>query len=265
MLKSIMGANLLFVITLLSYSCEKEKIKATHPVTDQQSVRLKEIVVLNSPTPYFHFGYNNASYIANLSYSSGRHVYNYFYEKGRIDSVSSSSADASYLLYQYNGQQVKSVQQYDATGLKKTVLITYDNLNRVIKMEWRAISSAVVEKLVEFQYYDNGNLSQMKKIYPGSRVTSTTLYQAYDTKRNVDAFSIFQDFAEQVILLPAVRFQYNNPTKMEVTSGANERIIEHTYLYNDSLPVERNSVTRVTAGPSAGQIFTGKTVFSYYE
>lgn len=259
---------LLVVILLLTAVACRDKDTGPSPNTphlsDQQTVRVKEIVVRNSPSPYYHFTYDDSGYVTSLNYSSSLYYYEYFYKNQRIDSVTSSSIDARYLLYRYNDQKVTSVLQYDLTGLRQTVSIQYDNRNRVIKMEWRPTSSPPEEKLTEFEYYDNGNVSRMKTTYPVSGITSTVTYEAYDNKRSVDGFGIFKEFFDHVILLPSVRLQYNNPTRMKIVSGPNERTIQHDYVYQDSLPLQRNSTTQVTAGSSAGQTFTGQTTFSYY-
>lgn len=234
------------------------------PPSDRIDVPLKEIAVRNSPSPYYGFTYNDSGYVKSINFSSGLFIYNYYYKNNLIDSVTSNSTDARYLLYRYSAQLVKSVQQFDDSGLRLTVFISYDRFDRVIRMEWRPTSTPPDEKIVEFEYYDNGNLKRMKSTYPGSGITTIVDYEAYDNKRGVEGFGIFKDFMDHLIFLPRAKFQYNNPVRMKVVSGPNERIIRHEYVYRDSLPVERNSTTQVTAGPSAGQQFTIYTAFTYY-
>lgn len=260
--------RLLLAVLLLSIAacCDKDAgpLPDITSVTDQQNVRVKEIVVRNSPSPYYHFTYDDSGYVTTLRYSDDLYVYDYFYKNRRIDSVTTSSTDARYLLYRYNDHKVTSVLQYDNTGLRQTVSIKYDNRNRVIRMEWQPTSSPPFEKFTEFEYYDNGNVSHMKTTYPASGTTSTVTYEAYDNKMNVDGFGIYQDFFDHLIFLPAVKFQQNNPTRMKVVSGPNERTIQHDYTYQGSLPIQRNSTTQVTSGPGSGQNFTAQTTFSYY-
>lgn len=234
------------------------------PVTDQYEVRVRDIVVTNSPSPYYGFAYNDSGYVTSLNYASSLYIYHYYYKNQRIDSVTSTSTDARYLLYNYTGKLVTSVDQFNDAGKWLVASIQYDQQNRVSKMTWRQKSATEFDKVSEFTYYDDGNVKQLKTTYPTTGITSVVDYEAYDNKRGVDGFNIFKDFMDHVILLPGVRFQYNNPVRMKIVSGPNERIIRHDYVYRDSLPIERNSHTQVTAGPSAGQAFTVHTTFSYY-
>jgi len=257
----------IMVLYMMQASCHcKDALPPAvkHPPTDRVDVPLKEIVVRSSPSPHYGFTYNDSGYVKSINFSSGLFTYNYYYKNNLIDSVTSNSTDARYLLYRYSAQLVKSVQQYDDTGLRLTVFIDYDRFDRVTKMEWKPTSAPPDEKIVEFEYYDNGNLKRMKSTYRASGISSVVDYEAYDNKRGVEGFGIFKDFMDHLVFLPRAKFQYNNPVRMKVVSGPNERIIRHEYVYRDSLPVERNSITQVTAGPSAGQQFTGHTTFTYY-
>lgn len=264
---SIPFARLLPVALALGLSacCDKDGAPAgSQPLTDRQSVRLKEIVIRNTPSPYYAFEYNDSGYITRVSFEDDMVVYNYFYKNRRIDSVTTSMTDAAYLLYRYQDQKVIRVEQYDQTRLRQVTHIHYDSRNRVSRMEWRPTTSPPEEKNTTFEYYDNGNLSRMISTYPANGLSTTVTYDAYDNKRNVDGFGVAKDFSEHLILLPAVRVQINNPTRMKIVSGPNERTITYDYTYRDSLPLQRNGTGQVTAGPNAGQSYTTQTTFTYY-
>lgn len=269
-MRIIRAANtgILSVIVLLSVAscCNKDAAPSptSTPISDKQDVRLRELSIQNSPTPYYGFTYDDSGYVTSLNFASGLSIYFYFYKNGRIDSVRTSLPDSTYLLYRYTGDQVSSVLEYNFSGLRQTTFIRYDSRGRVSRMEWRPIVTGLFEKTKEFTYYDNGNLSQMTSTYPSTGNTSIVTFEAYDNKRNVDGFDVYKEFFDHMIFLPTVRFQINNPTRMKMVTGINERVVQQSYVYRDSLPLERNAAMQVTGGPSTGQSFTSRTTFSYY-
>lgn len=265
---SAANVGILSVIVLLTVAscCNKNETPSPtlKPISDKQDVRLRELSIQNSPTPYYGFTYDDSGYVTSLNFASGLCIYFYFYKNGRIDSARTSLPDSTYLLYRYTGDQVSSVLEYGLTGLRQTTFIRYDNKGRVSRMEWRPISTTLFEKTKEFTYYDNGNLSRMTSTYPATGNTSIVAFEAYDDKRSVDGFDVYKEFFDHMIFLPTVRFQINNPTRMKLITGINERMVQQSYVYRDSLPLERNAAMQVTAGPSSGQSLTSRTTFSYY-
>ncbi|WP_315818815.1 hypothetical protein [Paraflavitalea speifideaquila] len=232
--------------------------------TDRFVVLLKEVNVRNTATPFYHFTYNDSGYVTRLSYHEDMYVYEYFYKSGRIDSVTSSSTDAKYFLYRYTNQRVSSVQQYDNAGLKITISIRYDDRGRVTHMDWQPVNNGPDEKHTVLTYYDDGNVKRVESSYPATAQVSISDFEAYDNKKCVDGFAVSRDFLEHVILLPQVRFQLNNPTRTKSVNGPFVREAQFNYVYHGNLPIERHSVTRVTAGPTAGDSYTGFTSFTYY-
>jgi hypothetical protein len=232
--------------------------------TDRFDVLLKEVNARNVASPFYHFTYNNEGYVTRLSYHEDMYVYEYFYKKGRIDSVTSSSTDARYFLYRYTNQRVSSVLQYDNSGLKLTVSIRYDDRGRVTHMDWQPVNNGPDEKHTVFTYYEDGNVKRVENSYPATGLVGITDFEAYDNKKCVDGFAVYRGFLEHAILLPSVKFQLNNATRTKSVDGPYVRESQLNYVYRDNLPIERHSVTRVTAGPSAGDSHTGFTSFTYY-
>ena len=259
---------MLSAIVLLAVACSKKDhgviTRPTIPATDQQTVRLKEMVVQNEPTPHFAFTYNDSAYVSTISFAANLFTYRYFYKDRRIDSVSTSSTDGTYLLYRYEGELVTSIEQYDRDGLAMIVAIGYDKRNRVTNIEWKPLTSGI-PKTTTFEYYGNGNLYAMKTVYPASKTISLVSFEAYDDQKNVEGFAVFKDFFDHMTFLPAVKFQYNNPTKVSIIRGNNRIELQHEYTYKDSLPVQQKTTAQITDGSGKAQTLTGLTTYTYFE
>jgi len=258
---------LLSSIVLTTVACSKKDHpnlpQLPTPHTDKQTVQLKEIVSQDEPSPHFAFTYDDSSYVSTASFAGNFVTYHYFYKNQRIDSVSTLLQDGTYLLYRYEGQQVTRVEQYGHTGLAQIISISYDRRNRVTSMEWKPVTSGD-GKTVTFDYYGDGNLHAMKSFYPASGLTALVTYEAYDDKKNVDGFAVFKDFFDHLILLPGVKFQYNNATKVSMLRGANKLDVQHEYTYNNDLPVQQKTTMHITDGTGKSQTLTGLTTYSYY-
>lgn len=250
---------------LLSACCDKDDPGAGgKPVTDRFTVLLREVNVRQSASPFYYFRYDDSGYVTQLSYAEDMYVYHYYYKQGRIDSVTSSSTDARYFLYRYTSQRVSRVEQFDDQGLRLTVFIRYDERGRVKQMYWQPASSQPAEKHTVFTYYGNGNLKHLENTFPATAQTTIVEFDAYDEGKAVDDFGVYKGFLEHLILLPGVRFYYNNPTRVKESNGVDVRLTSLQYQYRGSLPVEKRSATQVIEGPSAGTSYSGFTAYTYY-
>jgi hypothetical protein len=258
--------TMLCVLAIAGTACSKRDIRlpgGIPPSTDQQTVKLKEIITENEPTPSFTFTYDDSGYVSTAGFAGELMTYRYFYKNQRIDSVSTSATNGTYLLYRYTGAFVSKVEQHDRNGLALTVAILYDRFNRVSSMEWRPVSSGTA-KTTTFDYYGNGNLHAMKTYYPATGTISLTTYQAYDNKKNVDGFAVFKDFFDHIVLLPSVRLQHNNPTKISMLRGNNRIEVQNEYTYSDDLPIQQRSTAQISDGSGKEQTLTTFTSFNYY-
>ena len=257
---------LLCVLAIAGTACKKETARlpgSQPPPTDQQTVKLREIITENEPGPSFNFTYDQAGYVSTAGFAGELVSYRYFYKNQRIDSVSTNAPDGTYLLYRYTGAFVSKVEQLDHHGLALIVAITYDRFNRVSSMEWRPVSSGTA-KTTTFDYYGNGNLHAMKTYYPATGNTSLTTYQAYDDKKNVDGFAVFKEFFDHIVLLPTVKLQHNNATRISMLRGNNRIEVENEYSYRDDVPVQQRSTARIKDGSGEEHTLTTLTSYSYY-
>jgi len=261
-------------------SCKKDKgtmVDPPDPIpTDPPAptIFLKDIVIPNLPSPYYHFEYNADGKAVFSSFASDLFRYNIIYGENKIMEMRNNLAFGSDTLrYFYdNAGRVAAVNYIDLTGrLYIKVFLTYDG-PKLIKLErWRLLGvNFVLNKSMTLSYYADGNLREIIDHRPAvnGQVESTSIdrFEEYDDKINVDGFSlIHNDFFDHVILLPGVQIQKNNPLREVVTGDGTNYVVDYTYLYNDKkAPVTKTGNMVFTNGTNAGSTFETKSMFSYY-
>jgi len=271
---------LLFIASTILLSCKKEKGTITDqpvptpPDPPAPAVFLKDIVIPNLPSPYYHFEYNASGKATFSSFASDLFRYDIIYSGNKITEMRNNLAFGSDTLrYFYdNAGRVAAVNYIDLTGrLYIKVFFTYDE-SKLIKLErWRIVGgNFVVNKTMTLSYYPDGNLKEIVDHRPAvnGNVESTMIdrFEQYDDKINVDGFSlIHNDFFDHVILLPGVQIQKNNPLKEIVTGDGTNYVVDYTYLYNDNkAPLTKTGNLVFTNGANAGASFETKSMFSYY-
>jgi hypothetical protein len=275
---------LLFIATIVLFSCKKEKGAIFQqspppppppPDATVPAVLLKDIVIPNLPSPYYHFEYNSDSTISVAAFASDFKKYKVDYTGGRISEMKNNIAGLDERLQYFydNAGRIIGVNYFDLAGaVSAKVSLTYDG-QKLIKLERRRILGAgfVLNKTMTFSYYNDGNLKEIIDHRPavnGAQDESTTSdrFAQYDNKINVDGFSlIHNDFFDHLVLLPGVQFQKNNPGEEIFTAGENSYQINYTYTYNDkNCPLTKNGDAIFTTGATAGQRFQTSASFSYY-
>jgi hypothetical protein len=261
------------------FSCKKEKSLAIQtppppPPPPPSLVLLKDIAIPGLPSPYYHFEYSDAGKITVASFASDFKRYEVDYADGRISEMKNNIGGlVERLQYVYdNSGKVIAVNCFDLTGVVSLkFFLTYDG-QQLIKVErQRKLGSAfVVNKTMTFSYYADGNLKEIIDHRPAinGQVESTTRDQfvQYDNKVNVDGFSLLHnDFFDQLVLLPGVQLQKNNPgTEIFISDGTSYQV-SYTYTYNSNdLPLTKTGNATVTAGTGVGQTFQTNSEFTYY-
>ena len=277
----------LFLVASVLLSCKKEK-GTTIPVTTPPivappanppaapPVMLKEIVVPNLPSPYYHFEYDLSGTVKLASFASDFKRYDINYENGKIGSLVNNIAPGVQEVVKYaydNLGRVKFVIYTDVTGVDNVqVTFTYDG-NKLVGLERQRLSGQqfFVNKVMTFSYYDDGNLKELVDHRPAitniqTESTTSDRFEQYDNKINVDGFSlIHNDFFDQLVLLPGVQLQKNNPGKVTHTGDGDNFKFEYSYTYNDkNLPITRSDVITILNGANAGQVFQSGATYSYY-
>jgi hypothetical protein len=270
--------QLLFLLSILFVACRKGNDTnppiVPPPPPPAPSFFLKEIQINSLPSPYYHFEYNSTGQVIFASFASGFDVYQVSYNNGRISQMTNSGvANFDTLKYAYdNIGRINMVTYVSFLGnARARVILTYDGQKlMVLTRQLKINSDFVTDKTMSFSYYPDGNVSEILQhrfaVAGQSDVIYSDKFEQYDNKINTDGFSlVHDDFFDNLILLPGIQFQKNNPGKITHTGdGDNFRFVS-SYTYNDkNLPVTRTDEITILNGANAGQVFQSGATYSYY-
>ena len=244
------------------------------PVELPPVVRLKDVVVPDLPTPYYHFEYDADGRVTLASFASDLTRYEVGYEQGRIRRMTNSVGDHSRLEYAYDANgRAAAIDDVLADG---TLLISHQliwtgaKLTRVDRYR-RLGETMVLNKSTTLRYDATGNLQEVEEHFPlvpdrQPESTTITRFENYDSGTNVDGFSLLHTgFFDPLFLLPEIRLQTGNPRRVvRLGDGANYEIA-YTYMYDaNGLPTSKSGDLVFTSGASAGQHFSTGALFTYY-
>jgi hypothetical protein len=268
--------NLVITMTAAAglFACGSDAGITTPPPA--ASVLLKDIVIPNLPSPYFHFEYDPQGIVSSVSFASGLKTYDVTYAAGRVSELRNNAlGNHDRLVYVYDDAgRVASIRETDETGVVFIVLFfTYsgDRLS-ALERDRRVTGGFIIDKTMSFSYYPDGNLLELTDHRPaidGLQLETTVKdrFEQYDNGINVDAFSlIHNDFFDHLVFLPAAQLQKSNPRRVTRTGDADNYTVDYSYYY-DGLNRPREAIGDLifTTGPSAGQHFQVASVFSYYD
>jgi hypothetical protein len=268
--------------TIVFFSCKKERsnIGPSLPDTPTEEpvapVFLKDIVIENLPSPYYHFEYDATGKISRASFAASFIDYGVEYNDDKIIGLKNTGAgDSDHLRYTYNSAGRVTMITYENLGgtVYVKVHLTYDG-RKLIKLERERLLAAdfIRNKVLTFSYYADGNLKEVEYFFPATPINGqiehryTDRFEQYDNKINVDAFELLHsEFFDHFILLPGVVLQKNNPAKIIRTGDVENLQTNYTYNYNDkNLPLSKSGELTITSGPSDGLKFPVGSLFSYY-
>jgi hypothetical protein len=157
---------LVTAFSLFLISCGKEKPEPV-PVPPAGEVLVKDIVIRNLPSPYYHFEYSAAKEITKVGFSSGLAEYDLSYATGRLTEMKNTiSSNNDRLVYEYQDGKVFLIKIFNKAGeLYRRCFLTYDNNGRLQQLEWdlkiESIGFANL-RMVQLSYYPDGNLSELR-------------------------------------------------------------------------------------------------------
>ena len=255
-------------------SCDKDDdVIPQPPPQNPPAVLLKEITIPNLPSPYYHFEYTDSGMINKALYASGLRSYDVIYSGTKIAEMKSTHIiNKDRLKYVYDSGGKIAVIEYNDEGgaVYKRAFLTFQG-NQLQNMEWERKENAgfIVERTLSFVYQSDGNVLEMTDhrhpVTGQDEATYVSRYEQYDTKLNVDGFSLVHENNDHLLLLPGVVFQKNNPSKLIFTGTGANYTIDYTYTYNDkNAPLTKLGDAVFTAGPNTGQKFKTSESFSYY-
>ncbi len=248
----------------------------TPPDPTPSPVLLRDMVLSNLPSPFYHFEYDAAGRIKFASYASDLTRYDVTYDNaGRLSEMQNNIlVNHDRLEYFYDDAgRVDEVRYVRSDGSVFTVVfLSYDGPKLTgLERDRRVESGFIVDKRVSFSYYPDGNLMDVTEHRPpvdGGQIETTTVdhYEQYDEGINVDGFSlIHDDFFDHLVLLPAVQLQKGNPARETRTGDGINFSITYSYDYDGkNRPRVKHGVVTLTNGTDAGKVIPISSTFSYY-
>jgi hypothetical protein len=269
----------LLSFTLLFFSCKKEQTTGANPPPPPEPVKkvlLKDITIPHLPSPYYHFEYNTDSSVKKVDFASGFSIYDVLYTGDKISEMRNNilvNHDTLRYFYDSTGKPELITFINSANVVYRLVNFFYSG-NQVREIAWdqKVDDGYVVDRVLTFTYYPDGNVKTISERRPGfdgsPAISDSTLFEQYDDKMNVDDFSLLHDaFHDNLFLLQGFRLQKNNPGKETFLGGPGliSYTVDYTYTYNsDNTPSSKTGDLLYTAGPDSGKRFQTLSEFSYY-
>jgi hypothetical protein len=257
-------------------SCSDGVTMTAPPPPPPPTVLLKDIVIPNLPSPYYHFEYDASGIVGSVSFASGLTNYDVIYDGDRISEMRDNTfANHDRLVYVYDDAgRVGAIKETDPSGVVFTVLFfTYsgDKLTG-LERDRRVTGGFIIDKTMSFSYNADGNLFELAEHRPAiegvqPEATVKDRFELYDNGINVDGFAlIHNDFFDHLVLLPAVRLQKSNPRRVTRTGDTDNYTVDYAYTYDaQNRPLTTHGDLVFTSGPSTGQHFSVGSAFSYYD
>lgn len=266
--------TLIIMSCMFLHACKKNNDQYPDPPPHDSGTKvgkLKDLVAEHLPSPFYHFDYTDKGITTDISFASGLLNYKLSYKNGKLDKMT-NIFNRDVLFYYYNGSQVKFIRNIKPNGrVVWNYSFEYNAGNQLTEVRWYRFNDAGTDSTLlrksTLEYFADGNLSQ----YEDYRNTTGPLewsgryeFSDYDGGTNVDDFSVLKDFFDNVLYLPGVRLQKNNPRKLFITSLVNDYDITYTWTYQNNLPVNKSSKFILLRGSGSKDPVIAGTTYSYY-
>jgi hypothetical protein len=239
------------------------------------AVLLRDLIIPNLPSPYYHFDYDSTGRLTAASFASGFTMYEVIYQGDRISQLRNNTlGNQDRLEYAYDGAGrvigVDYVHPNDSVFTRLTLSYDGDKLARLERRRQTA-GSFVVDKTTTFSYYPDGNLEELTEHRPAidmfqPEATTLDRFEQYDDGINVDGFSLLHDdFFDHLVLLPGVLLQKGNPARVTHTGDGTNYVVDNVYQYDDQgRPLSATGDLVLLNGPDTGRHFQTQSSFTYY-
>jgi len=237
------------------------------------AVLLRDIVIPNLPSPFYHFEYDATGRVVFASYASDLFRYDVRYNDGRISEMQNNIfVNHDRLQYVYDDAgRVASVRYVNESGVVFVALfLSYEGQQLTgLERDRRVEGGFIVDKRMSLSYYADGNLKELTEHLrspDGTETTTVDRFEQYDDKTNVDGFSLIHDeFFDHFVLLPQVQLQKGNPARQVHSGDGINFSVDYSYVYDDrSRPLSKNGDLTMLNGSDAGRRFQIRSMFTYY-
>ena len=168
--------------------------------------------------------------------------YDVRYDGGRISALTNitlSNRDTLKYVYDDSGR-VLAIQYVNGSGTVYTrIIFTFEGQQlRQLQRERKLSDGFIIDKQMTFAYYPDGNVRDITEHHPAidGEQTETSMvdhYENYDTKINVDGFSLLHtEFFDHLVLLPGLQLQLGNPARQTHTGDGDNYVVDYTYSYD---------------------------------
>lgn len=273
--KNLWVMAVLFLLTVVG--CSKEKINVRPAPGPEEpgtnAVLLKEIIQEKLPSPAYHFFYDRKGKVRKIELSSGLISYDVVYEGQQLARLENKKHQSG-LQYYYEDNRVKSIFYYKGTeeNLETVYHLEY-HFNGLLKSlnQFRYLNikmDSVLERGFNFLYNDDGNLASVEEKRIGENgemvFAKAMMYAEYDEGRNMEGTGILRDFFDELLYLPEITLQKNNPVVVKMATAGAKFLIRNHFQYQGEIPVLKMSKMTQTGGSGMGDSFTFVTRYTYY-
>jgi len=275
------GQIILWILALgiLLQACQKDHTPPPTPPTPKpvRKVLLKDIVIPNLPSPYYHFEYNGDSLASKVDFASGYSIYDVLYKGNNIAEMRNNiivNHDTLRYLYDNAGKvfMILFISQSNIVYRHVSFMYNGDEVKKIDFDHKEGDAGFLIDRNLTFTYYADGNVKAITDHRPahGGSPETTTIqqFEQYDDKVNVDDFSLIHaTYQDHLFLLQGFRFQKNNPGKEVFSAGPGNLAYteDYTYTYNnDATPAVKSGSLLFTAGSDSGKRFQTTTNYTYY-
>jgi hypothetical protein len=273
-MKDITRTLILVASAAAVVACGRDAAYPTEPPPDAAPL-LKDVVLSNLPSPYYHFEYDASGRITTVSFASGLATYDVAYDHDRITGLNARAiANGEQLGYFYGPEgEVAAIKEVDGTGTNFTnVILTYNGPYLTgVEHDRRVDGGFIIDRVMTLAYYQDGNVRDITDHRPaieGYQTESTTIdhFEGYDDRINVDGFSLLHtDFFDRVFVLPAVRLQRGNPSRVTHVGDGINYVVDYAYTFDGAgRPIQKDGTLTYTNSADAGKQFHIQSLFSYY-
>jgi hypothetical protein len=268
--------TLSMVIAMIGSSCHKSPVHQPDIPAPLPLVKLKDINVRTLPSPYYHFEYNDTGNITIAGFQGGLRIYDVDYSGKNIASMQNIADPLNKvrLDYEYMNGDLLALKIKDKNGVVfRHCILSFSSAHQLKQVDWDIADGNVgfyQEQTVTFSYYPDGNVMEIKthNYAVGSQTEATYIdkFEDYDDKVNADGFSLLHTNGHELILMPGLRFQINNPRHAIRTGDGINYEIGYSYSYDSKgRTTVKTGDLKFTNGPNAGQHLETQSTFSYYD
>ncbi len=264
-------------LIIIIISCQKGSVNNPEPPLGSSDVRVKDINERNLPSPYYHFEYNDSGNISRANYSAGLRTYKVQYDGNSISSMEHAIDPRNIILLEYvynNNGDPLAVRVKDRNGVTtRHCVFSFSTSHQLQEIDWDVREGDVgyaLEQTMTFSYYPDGNVMEITThnyaVGSQTEATYTDRFDNYDDHVNVDGFSLLHTNSHELVLLPGIKIQVNNPGRNIHTGDGINYEVNYTYTYDaKGRPIVKTGDLVFTNGTDAGQHFEIQSTFSYYD